>query len=411
MSTLNVELYGELLGYLKPKGTSFVFETNTAIFERYPIASPLLSLAAPLLPQLTPLQQKRAMNFFSELLPEGRNLTWLMQSLPPAEQNTYGLLRKYGKDSAGALIIYDPHDPAAAKKPKREKVDAGKIRYLLENMPQAPLANSPLSGKTSLGGVQGKIVLARKDDSWYRTHYGSPSTHILKPVVADYPTMIYDEAFGMQFAQKAGLTDHSVWIENFDGADALIIERYDRSADLADGRIHQEDFNQALGAHGDQKYQEIGGKVSAERIAMMLERFGHLEDVKAFASQLLFALAIGNLDMHAKNISIFHYPDASICLTPTYDQVPLWHQPTDGRVALAINGEHWFPSINHSHIEKELLSWKSQAFPDKTTVDEFIEHRFDAWRSILDQVPLHDKAYPRLREDIAGHLARFLSKK
>ena len=46
-----------------------------------------------------------------------------------------------------------------------------------------------------------------------------------------------------------------------------MIERYDRSPHAPQGRIHQEDFNQVLGASGNQKYQKYGGKVSLERIA------------------------------------------------------------------------------------------------------------------------------------------------
>ena len=96
---------------------------------------------------------------------------------------------------------------------------------------------------------------------------GWPSTHILKPESRDYPTSIYDEEFGARFARATGLTSFPTWIEEFDGVPAVVIERYDRSPDAPQGRIHQEDFNQVLGAAGNQKYQKYGGKVSLERIA------------------------------------------------------------------------------------------------------------------------------------------------
>jgi len=411
MTSLNVELYGVLLGTLIPKERGFEFAAESTVFDHYPLASTIMSLSVPLNYRFTALQKKRAMNFFTELLPEGRNLQWLTQPLPPQSRNTYEILRKYGKDSAGALIIADPADPISSKQPKAETVDAQQIRYLLENMPQEPLANAPASGKTSLGGMQGKIVLAKKNDVWHRTHYGFPSTHILKPVVSEYPTMIYDEAFCMQLAQKVGLTSHPVWIENFDGIDALVIERFDRDAKVLGGRIHQEDFNQALGAQGNQKYQEIGGKVSTKRIAQMLDRFGNVDDPRAFAAQLIFAAAVGNLDMHAKNVSIFHFPDATIRLTPTYDQVPLRHYNTDGRLALAIGGEYVHANLTRRNIAEELLSWKSRSFPDVKTIDTFIDESLEAYQAALEEIPLSSHAYPLLRETIKAFIENLLSGK
>ena len=411
MSSLNVELYGALLGSLIQKGHDLRFKVSPSAIDRYSVASTIMSLAVPLNLEYTAKQKKRNANFFSELLPEGRNLRWLLLSLPLEEQNTFGLLRKYGRDSAGALMLYDPNDPVSARKPKAEKVNAQQIRYLLEHMPEEPLANSPVSGKTSLGGVQGKILLAKKNQDWCRVHYGYPSTHILKPKVPEYPTMIYDEAFCMMLAQKIGLTPHPVWIENFDGADALVIERYDRDKTMTGGRIHQEDFNQALGARGNQKYQEVGGKVSAKRIAEVLTRFGSEEDVQAFAFQLVFAVAIGNLDLHAKNVSVFHFPDATIKLAPTYDQVPLRHQNTDGKLALALDGEYVHANISLKHIVTELLSWKCARFSSEQSARAFIESCLESCRCTLEELALVDGAHPSLKEMIETFIMNLLSGK
>ncbi|WP_020572701.1 HipA domain-containing protein [Parafrankia discariae] len=110
---------------------------------------------------------------------------------------------------------------------------------MLTHVQRDPLGNRPATGKTSLAGVQGKIVLAQTGEGWNRVVDGWPSTHILKPRSRDYPTTIYDEEFGARVARATGLTSHSTWVEEFEGAPAVTIERYDRSPDAPQGRIHQ----------------------------------------------------------------------------------------------------------------------------------------------------------------------------
>ena len=411
MSKLIVELYGSVLGAISQDRGRLSFEVDHNVFGKYPLSSTIMSLSVPLNLRYTAAQKKRADNFFAELLPEGRNFEWLSQSLSRDERTPYGLLRKYGKDIAGALSIYDPDDPSSSLKAAAEPVDGKGIRYLLEHMPQAALGNSPVSGKTSLGGVQGKILLAKIGALWHRVHNGYPSTHILKPVAPEYPTMIFDEAFCMQMAYDSGLTGHPVWIENFNGVDALVIERYDRNDDVPGARVHQEDFNQALGARGFEKYQEFGGKASAKRIAQTLARFGNREDVKIFASQLIFAIAIGNLDMHAKNISVLHLPDESIALAPTYDQVPLRHQNTDGRMALAINGKYSHAGISLADIAAELISWRSPGFSGETEATVFAEKCLLKYRDVLHNAAPDSRAYPKLKNEISFFISRLLSGK
>jgi len=133
--------------------------------------------------------------------------------------------------------------------------------------------------------------------------------------------------------------------------------------------------------------------------------------VTAFARQLVFAAAIGNLDMHAKNISIFHYPDASVALTPAYDQVPLRHQNTDGRLALALGGEYVHANLTKAHIAAELLSWESRAFANGAEVDSFVESFLEHCLSALEEVPPVMGAYPLLVESIKSFAANLLTGK
>jgi serine/threonine-protein kinase HipA len=132
MSRHNVELYGSILGRISPKERGFRFDINPDVINKYQLSSTIMSLAVPLNFQFTNAQRRNSSNFFAELLPEGRNYEWLMQTLPRVEQNNFGMLRKYGKDIAGALTIYDPDDPVSYNDTDTESVDGKQIRYLLE---------------------------------------------------------------------------------------------------------------------------------------------------------------------------------------------------------------------------------------------------------------------------------------
>ena len=215
----------------------------------------------------------------------------------------------------------------------------------------------PPGGKTSLAGVQDKIVLARTEGGWNRVIDGWPSTHILKPESRDYPTAIYDEEYGARFARAVGLASFPTWIEEFEGVPAIVIERYDRSPDAPQGRIHQEDFNQVLSATGNQKYQKYGGRVSLALIAQVFTTVGDRNSLERLFKLVVVSVAVGNLDMHAKNVSLLHHPDGSMTLSPAYDIQPQAHLPNDGEVALAVGGEYRHASLTTDHLIAEGSAW------------------------------------------------------
>src|SRR5665648_591371 len=176
------------------------------------------------------------------------------------------LLVAYGRDVAGAVQIYDPNRSGEPVSPHATPLGDDGVGRLLRGIQAQPLGNAPVTGKSSLAGVQEKVVVARLDGAWHQVHDGYPSTHIIKLTPPEHPTLIFDEEYGTRIACLLGLTDRPAWPADFDGVPGLVIERYDRSDG---GRIHQEGFNQVLGARGDQKYQAIGGQVSLRRIAQV----------------------------------------------------------------------------------------------------------------------------------------------
>jgi serine/threonine-protein kinase HipA len=403
MADLIVELYGTRVGVLTGPWRTFDFLTAPAAIAEFGIDSQILSTAIPLAVVPVRSRRERRQNFFRELLPEGRMLTRLAQQAGLAEHDAIGLLRGYGRDVAGALQIWDPDVPGEPKRPALEALSSPGVADMLVHVQQNPLGNKPAGGKTSLAGVQDKIVLARIDGGWNRVIDGWPSSHILKPESRDYPTSIYDEEYGARFVRGAGLTSFSTWIEEFEGIPALVIERYDRSPDAPQGRIHQEDFSQILGAAGNQKYQKYGGRVTLERVAHVFSASGDNDSLRRLFELVVLSVAVGNLDMHAKNISLLHRPDGSMTLSPAYDVVPQAHQPNDGEVALKIAGEYRHAAITMDHLVAEGRAWGlAEAASLAEEVLTTVLHLAKTQRP-------HERAHPGLANDIAGFASHLLA--
>lgn len=320
-----------------------------------------------------------------------------------AEHDVVGFLAHYGRDVAGAVQIWDPERPGEPRTPRLTAITDAEVGTLLQDTRSAPLGNSPVSGKSSLAGVQEKVVLARADGGWHRVHDGYPSTHIVKPQTREHSSLIYDEEYGTRLARAIGLTDYGSWIEDFPGRSGLVIERYDRSPDAPQGRIHQEDMNQALGAVGNQKYQEYGGKVSLARVAEVLTRVTRDDSPERLLRMTALAVAIGNLDMHAKNISLIHHADQTTTLAPAYDVVPLRQHPTDGRMALAVNKRYVHATITAEDVVAEGASWR---VPDAERV---VRETLEATQAVIEATEPDPRADPKLQETISAFTQNLLA--
>ncbi len=184
---------------------------------------------------------------------------------------------------------------------------------------------------------------------------------------------------------------------------AFVVERYDRTSSAPLGRLHQEDFNQALGATRDEKYQRIGGKVSLARIAKLLTEFGAEGDAVRLLKMLTLSVAIGNLDMHTKNVSLIHHPDGSVNLAPAYDLVPQAHQRNAGEMAMAVAGEYQHAALTRSHLVAECEAWEVN--DAKALIDGVLQSVLEAC-----EVETPDtRSYPHLRLDIHEFASNLLA--
>lgn len=356
MADLVVELYGVEVGHLV--GTdwrTFDFRSSDTGLQQFGLGATVLSESVPLELRARRGRAPARRNYFAELLPEGQQRQYLADQARVRDFDTIAMLARYGRDVAGAVQIWDPEDPGEPRVPFVEPISDGAIATMLADSRQYPLGNLPTTGKSLINGVQTKILVTREHDAWLLPGDGYPSTHILKPTLDDVPTMIFDEEYGSRLARRIGLASHATWIEDFDGIATLVVERYDRAQDGS--RIHQEDMNQALGASGNEKYQKIGGVMSLRRIADLLDARAVRGSRERLARTTVLTVAVGNLDMHAKNISLLHPLTGDPELAPAYDVVPMTHLDNDQELALAVNDVYRYAALTLEDLVSEFLSW------------------------------------------------------
>jgi serine/threonine-protein kinase HipA len=293
---------------------------------RWPGSSPVISCSLPL-----QAQPADATAFCIGLLPEGQALQALAARAGLPVNDTFGLLARYGRDVAGALVIAED-EPHADRWAVEAYDDAG-LAAAVEGLDEQPLGADDES-ELSLAGLQDKLLLVRLDDGrWGRPLHGRPSTHILKRDDLRHPGLVDAEAACLRLAAQLGLTDVETELVTLSDRRCLIVSRFDRRIDGdVVTRVHQEDLCQAMGidptaARGRAKYQAAGGPSFAD-LATLLDRYAvdGPAQLDRLVAVMTYTMLIGNADAHGKNLALLHDTAETVRLAPLYDTVPtvLW---------------------------------------------------------------------------------------
>lgn len=120
-------------------------------------------------------------------------------------------------------------------------------------------------------------------------------------------------------------------------------------------------------------------------------------DLKRLLQMVVLSAAIGNLDLHAKNLSLLHPADGSVSLAPAYDVVPLAHHPNDGELALSVGGVYRHADVTAEHLVEEGSEWGLAGAQETvtTTLDAIIE------------VAKSEVPHPQAHHGLADEIARF----
>ena len=362
--TLIVFLRGHKAAHITRRGPQLCLVYSEEYAEQ-PTASPL-SLSMPL--QVAQFDDRRVESWISGLLPGNPDVRrrWAAK---------YGAVSPQAFDLLGTSIGMDC--PGAVQFCKPESVEAltgrgGGVDWLSENELGDLVAGMARESSRwvrpqgysafSLAGAQAKTALYRQDgdnDRWGEPWGQTPTTHILKPSMADFVDQSLNEHLCMTAARYCGLASARTEMTVIDGHRVLVVHRFDRlrGADGVIRRVHQEDLHQACGDPDASIYQgEHGEGHNIARLARLLadNSADPDNDKRRFFDALALSWVLCNTDAHSKNYSIL-FNGNEIRLAPLYDVWSIMpHDPdhyrsytlamspqADRRVIAADNPQTW----------------------------------------------------------------------
>lgn len=308
-----------------------------------------LSMSLPKRPEA--FKRRECRPFFGGLLPEEGQLEAVARRLGISKTNDFKLLEALGGDVAGALTLWPegerPPTPDAAAPPT--SLDDEHLSELLDALPKRPLLAGEEGLRLSLAGAQSKLPVVLIEGKIALPAPGQPTTHILKPPIADFRAITENEALMMQLAAALELSVAEAQARKAGRKPYLLVTRYDREFEATGEvrRLHQEDFCQALGIPPEQKYQAENGpsfKSGFELLRRTATR--PAVEVLKLLDAAIFNVIIGNADAHGKNFSLI-YQRAAVTLAPLYDLVcTVAYENLNPRFAMKIAKSRTLEEIN-----------------------------------------------------------------
>jgi len=362
MKRLTVFLHERRVGELEQDDSGLLRFSYAAEWLTRDDAAPL-SRMLPLTSE--PYEGKLARPFFAGILPEEGPRTRIAEVLGISERNDFAILERIGGECAGAVsLLPEGMQPREIEKRLRA-LDEKDLEAIVNELPRRPLLAGEEGVRLSLAGAQDKLPVVVEGESVSLPLGNTPSTHIIKPEPERFPGLVANEAFCLTLAKTIGLSVADVTHRIIGGRLCIVVARYDRTRSADGGitvRLHQEDFCQALGRPPERKYQQEGGPIVRECVALLREwSTTPVLNIRAFVDGLIFNLLIGNADAHGKNYSMIYRAGARH-LAPLYDLVSTIAWPElSTRLAMNIGKDKNINDVNPDHFrhmaEEASLGW------------------------------------------------------
>lgn len=324
MTALSVVMSGRLAGVATAEGwaastrVGFVYDPE---YLKWPKATPL-SVSAPL------REGRHEIGVWLDGLLSDNSAVrdrWQSEHQTPTTRAIDLLASPVGRDCAGAVQFCPAEgiDEMLARGGGMRPLSQRRVARMIERLREDEAAWSQGEPDTafSLGGAQAKTALRYDRGRWWLPYDDSPTTHILKPGVGQFPDSDLIEHLSQRIAALLGIDAAETECVQVQGKHALLVTRYDRvmAPDGEYRRVHQEDMCQALAVSTARKYQKHRGPGVSEIAGLLWTTSSDPEtDVRLFRDALIYNWIIAGTDAHAKNYGLLLH-EGSVRLAPLYD--------------------------------------------------------------------------------------------
>ena len=329
-----------------------------------------LSLSLPMTPGNVAQRGAVVQNYFDNLLPDSDPIrTRLQGRFATPSTDAFDLLEAIGRECVGAVQLLPPGaTPTGFDRIEAEALDDAGVERAID----ASMATGRVLGqrddaefRISIAGAQEKTALLQCEGRWFRPLHATPTTHILKlplgrvgNMQADMRDSVENEWLCSRVMSAFGLPTAHCEIATFGARKALVVQRFDRAPQAMGSdaewiaRLPQEDFCQALGVPGSQKYEADGGPGMRDILRVLDASSNATADKRAFVKAQMVFWLLAATDGHAKNFSIFLERGGGYRLTPFYDVLSAWPvigqganliAPQKAKLAMALRSKsaHW----------------------------------------------------------------------
>lgn len=304
-----------------------------------------LSLSLPMTPGNAPQRGPVVQNYFDNLLPDSNAIrTRLQGKFATPSTDAFDLLTAIGRECVGAVQLLPPGVlPTGFDRIEAEALDDAAVEHAIN----ASLSTGRVLGqrddedfRISIAGAQEKTALLQREGKWFRPLNATPTTHIFKlplgrvgNMQADMKESVENEWLCSRIMSALGLPTAHCDIATFGERKVLVVQRFDRALQNAGSdnsdtewipRLPQEDFCQALGVPGSQKYETDGGPGMRDILRVLDASSNATADKLAFVKAQMVFWLLAATDGHAKNFSIFLERGGAYRLTPFYDVLSAW---------------------------------------------------------------------------------------
>ena len=275
-------------------------------------------------------------------------------------------------------------------------VERGQVLEALDRI----LASAAFQGavKFSLAGVQLKFSALAQGERLTVPARSGEGRLILKMASDRYPGLPEAEFTAMTLARAIGVRTaecrltpvdaiEGVPAEFLGGSTALVVQRFDRTAD--GGRVHIEDAAQILSVWGERKYTEA----NTETALNMIRRFSthRRDDVLEGFRRIVADVLLGNGDNHLKNWSFIFPAPGEVRLSPAYDIVPTVLFQRRDRMAIPFASKSKaFEAVGLSRFQRAADFLKIRPEIVEREVAATVRAALSQWPELLQSMPIVD---------------------